>query len=146
MPRKYTLSHKILPSIQYHYKLHFQTAVISSIILQILRYFTYKQIHIQTASKRNSRQLFPLKMCFFVILNIGPCEMLTLRNLNSKWYICQLQWCHTSVNCCHTCIAIKWTGFTTNNHLKSCIRYAKISSFLQIWFVKCFPFVAAELL
>ena len=36
-------------SVKYYYKLHFQTAGNSSLLLQILRYFTDTQIGIQTA-------------------------------------------------------------------------------------------------
>ena len=43
--------------VKYHYKLHFQTAGISSFILQMLRYFTDTQTGIQTAATKNFKLL-----------------------------------------------------------------------------------------
>ena len=57
----------ILPlssSVKYYYKLHFQTAGISSLWLQMLRYFTNTQIGIQIATTKNFRQLSLLEWCF----------------------------------------------------------------------------------
>ena len=69
-------------SVKYHYKLQFQTAGVSSFILQMLRYFTDTQISIQTAITKKFRQLSLPKGCFS-----GPQTWLhmTLWNLNSNF-------------------------------------------------------------
>ena len=51
-------------SVKYYYKLHFQTAGVSSFMLQILRYLIDTQTGIETVTIKNFRQLSLPKECF----------------------------------------------------------------------------------